>query len=59
MEALWLNKVTAHEFEEGAKPLFQLHLEGMRKRMNSVMVVKMIMPRLEQVREEQIVMSSG
>ncbi|XP_014562589.1 hypothetical protein COCVIDRAFT_32433 [Bipolaris victoriae FI3] len=59
MEALWLNKVTAHEFEQGAKPLFQFHLEGMRKRMNSVMVVKMIMPRLEQVREELMAMSSA
>jgi hypothetical protein len=51
MESLWLHKVTAHEFEQGAKLLFHVHMDGMRKRMNSTMMKKMIMPRLEQIRD--------
>lgn len=51
MESLWLNKVTAHEFEQGAKPLFRIGYEGLRKKMNRMMIMKMIMPRLEEIRD--------
>lgn len=50
LESLWLHKVTAHEFEQGTKPLFHIEYDTIRKKMNSMAIKKMIMPRLEEIR---------
>lgn len=49
MESLWLHKVSAHEFDQGAKRIFHMYGNGLRKKMNTIMLMKMIVPQLEEM----------
>ena len=49
LESLWLQKATAHEFEQSTKSLFRIEYDTIRKKMNSMVVKKMITPRLEEI----------
>jgi hypothetical protein len=51
MEQLWTEEITAHEFDKRVKPIFQMFDERMRKKLNGMVVTKMILPRLEELRE--------
>jgi hypothetical protein len=51
MEQLWTENITAHEFDKRAKPIFQVFDERTRKKLNNIMATKMILPRLEELRE--------
>ncbi len=50
MEELWTENITAHEFDSRAKPIFQMFDDKTRKKMNNIMTMKMILPRLEELR---------
>ncbi|USP76215.1 hypothetical protein yc1106_03489 [Curvularia clavata] len=50
LESLWLQKATAHEFEQSTKSLFRIEYDTIRKKMNSMVVKKMITPRLKEIR---------
>ncbi|EOA86709.1 hypothetical protein ACJQWK_08931 [Exserohilum turcicum] len=52
MESLWLHKVSAHEFDQGAKRIFHMSSNGMRKKMNSIILMKMIVPRIEEMHSD-------
>jgi hypothetical protein len=51
MEQLSTENITAHEFDKRAKPIFQVFDERTRKKLNNIMATKMILPRLEELRE--------
>lgn len=49
MEQLWLENMTAHEFDTRSKPIFQMFDDKTRKKMNNIMAMKMIKPRLDEL----------
>ncbi|KAI4952042.1 hypothetical protein J4E91_003504 [Alternaria rosae] len=51
MEQLWTEEITFDEFGKRTKRIFQVFDESIRKRLNNTVAMKMIVPRLEEVRE--------
>ncbi|CAN9180363.1 unnamed protein product [Alternaria sp. RS040] len=52
MERLHYNEISAHEFDSRAKSIFQVFDEKTRKKLNNILVMKMILPRLEEIELE-------
>ncbi|OWY42631.1 hypothetical protein AALT_g147 [Alternaria alternata] len=52
MERLHYNEISAHEFDSRAKFIFQVFGEKTRKKLNNILVMKMILPRLEEIELE-------
>ncbi|CAN9246746.1 unnamed protein product [Alternaria alternata] len=52
MERLHYNEISAHEFDSRAKSIFQVFGEKTRKKLNNILVMKMILPRLEEIELE-------
>ncbi|KAI4650664.1 hypothetical protein J4E93_003021 [Alternaria ventricosa] len=51
MEQLWTEEITFDEFGVRTKRIFQMFDESIRKRLNNTVAMKMIVPRLEELRE--------
>ncbi|RYO70744.1 hypothetical protein AA0113_g2973 [Alternaria arborescens] len=52
MERLHYNEISAHEFDSRAKSIFEVFGEKTRKKLNNILVMKMILPRLEEIELE-------
>ncbi|RYN54621.1 hypothetical protein AA0114_g3874 [Alternaria tenuissima] len=52
MERLHYNEISAHEFDSRAKSIFQVFSEKTRKKLNNILVMKMILPRLAEIELE-------
>ncbi|KAF1830294.1 hypothetical protein BDW02DRAFT_609124 [Decorospora gaudefroyi] len=50
MEKLWTETITAQEFDKRARSMFRTIDEKTRKRINKLIAMKMILPRLEEVK---------
>jgi hypothetical protein len=48
MENVWLENITAHEFNDQTKRIFRMCNNHMRVKMNSLAIRKMIIPGLEE-----------
>ncbi|KAF1846349.1 uncharacterized protein K460DRAFT_123514 [Cucurbitaria berberidis CBS 394.84] len=53
MESLWTGESTADEFAANTKRLFLIFNDSIRKRMNNMVAMKVVVPVLEQRREEE------
>jgi len=51
MEQLWTEEITFDEFGARTQRIFQVIDEGIRRRLNNTVAMKMIVPRLEEERK--------